>query len=424
MFIGGVMKKLQVVVILFLSALLFGNLFGQDKPSLSLTGQGTINNPTSEFYVIYDQMNYPGTNSITSQNFETVNDIFDSFAADDFALMDMTWNIESIDVLGVYSNGTGPANSVNVWIYTCNGSGGLPTDIIYSALNIIPSSGLVDGSFSIPLPVTAVLNEGWYWLCVQANMDYATGGQWLWTERTFQDFSESAWKNPGGGFGTPCTPSWGYRVTNCAVGTQPDNCFRLNGFVTPVELISFTAQTSDNGVALNWSTATETNNQGFEVERQVGSRQSEVGNSDWEVIGYVPGFGTTTEPISYSYTDSEVLAGKYTYRLKQIDFDGSFKYSPEVEVEVSVPLEFVLEQNYPNPFNPSTTVKFQIPELSFITIKVFDILGNEIETLVDEEKPAGIYELTWNATNLPSGVYFYQLRSGEFTSMKKMILLR
>ncbi|HQF43134.1 MAG TPA: hypothetical protein PK073_09495 [Ignavibacteriaceae bacterium] len=106
---------------------------------LSFAGQGTINNPASEFYVIYDQMNYPGTNSITSQNFETSLDNYDSFAADDFALMDMTWNIESIDVLGTYFNGTGPANSVNVWIYNCNGSGGLPIDIVYSALNVVPS---------------------------------------------------------------------------------------------------------------------------------------------------------------------------------------------------------------------------------------------------------------------------------------------
>jgi len=126
---------------MFFLQLLISSSFSQDKPLLTFTGQGNINNPTSEFYVIYDQMNYPGTNSITSQNFETVNDIFDSFAADDFALMDMTWHIESIDVLGTYFNGTGPANSVNVWIYTCNGSGGLPTDIIYSALNIIPSAG-------------------------------------------------------------------------------------------------------------------------------------------------------------------------------------------------------------------------------------------------------------------------------------------
>jgi N-acetylneuraminic acid mutarotase len=113
--------------------------------------------------------------------------------------------------------------------------------------------------------------------------------------------------------------------------------------IVPVELISFTSTSSGNDVILNWSTATETNNQGFEILR------STQNDNEWEVIGYVPGFGTTTEPKSYSYTDSEVFTGKHTYRLKQIDFDGSFEYSPEVEVEVSAPIEFALEQNYPNP---------------------------------------------------------------------------
>jgi hypothetical protein len=338
--------------------------------------------------------------------------------------MDMTWHIESIDVLGVYSNGTGPANSVNVWIYTCNGSGGLPTDIIYSALNIIPSAGLFDGSFSIPLQVTAILNEGWYWLCVQANMDYAAGGQWLWTERTFQDFSESAWKNPGGGFGTPCTPSWGYRITNCGVGTQPDNCFRLNGFVTPVELISFTAQKGDEGVVLNWSTATETNNQGFEVERQVGSRHSAIGNSVWEVIGYVPGFGTTTEPKSYSYTDSEVSAGKYIYRLKQIDFDGSYEYSDVVEIEWRAFNSYLLEQNFPNPFNPSTTIGFGLQNKSNVKITILNAIGEEVAVVLNEEREQGYHQIEFNAINLPSGVYFYQLRAGDFIDTKKMLLLK
>lgn len=409
------MKKLQVVVILFLSALLFGNLFGQERPSL--IGQGAGKYLPTKLAIIYDQMDNPGTNSITSQNFETVNDIFDSFAADDFALMDMTYNVESIDVLGVYYNGSGPATSVNVWFYTCNGSGGLPTDIVYSALYIIPSAGLTDGSFSIPLPVPAVLNEGWYWLCVQANMDYSSGGQWGWTGRTVQSWSESAWKNPGGGFVTICTPSWGYRVTNCAVGSDPDNCFRLNGYITPVELISFTAQTSNNGVALNWSTATETNNSGFELERM-------LQGSQYNKIAYIPGYGTTTEKHNYFYMDENLIVGKYNYRLKQIDFDGSFEYSPEVEVVVSAPLELTLEQNYPNPFNPSTTIEYQIPEISFVTLKVYDVLGKEIETLVNEEKPAGTYEITWYAEQLPSGVYFYKIQAGEYIATKKMLLIK
>ena len=409
------MKNLVLLFSVLLSIILNRGLLGQDEPSM--TGQGAGENPSSTLVVIYDQMDNPGTNSITSQNFETVNDIFDSFAADDFAFMDMTWTIESIDVLGVYYNGSGPASSVNLWIYTADGGGGLPTDIIYSALNVIPSAGLADGSFSITLPAPVVLTEGWYWLCVQANMDYTTGGQWGWTGRTVQSWSESAWKNPGGGFGTPCTPSWGYRVTNCAVGTEPDNCFRLNGAIIPVELNSFSAIGNNNEVELNWSTATETNNLGFEIERM-------LGDSKFENIAYIPGFGTSTEMHYYSYFDKDLTVDRYSYRLKQIDFNGSFEYSQTVEVEITEPYEYALEQNYPNPFNPSTKISWQSSISSWQTLKVFDVLGNEITTLINEFQPAGKYDIEFNAEALPGGVYFYRLQAGSFIQTRKMILMK
>lgn len=152
---------------------------------------------------------------------------------------------------------------------------------------------------------------------------------------------------------------------------------------------------------------------------------------EWEKIGFVPGSGTTTEPKTYSFSDTKVSEGRYTYRLKQTDFDGSYEYSPEVEVEVAVPLEFTLEQNYPNPFNPGTKIKYSVPQSSQIELKVYDVLGNLLGTLVHEQKPAGTYEITWNAANLPSGVYFYQLKATpvggqtrNFIQTKKMILLR
>jgi hypothetical protein len=185
----------------------------------------------------------------------------------------------------------------------------------------------------------------------------------------------------------------------------------------PVELKSFTATYKAGNIILNWTTATESNNQGFEVQRKI--RESEFEN-----IGFVPGFGTTTEPKSYSFTESEVSSGKYSYRLKQIDFDGSFGYSDEVEIEVSTPLEFSLVQNYPNPFNPSTKISWQSPVSSRQTLKVYDVLGNEVATLVDEEKPAGSYEIEWDAGKYPSGVYFYQLKTENYFETKKMILLK
>ncbi|MBK6914493.1 MAG: hypothetical protein IPH11_12910 [Ignavibacteriales bacterium] len=134
---------------------------------------------------------------------------------------------------------------------------------------------------------------------------------------------------------------------------------RISSDIVPVELTSFTATAERNSVSLNWQTVTETNNSGFKIERkQVGSPQSSVSNQDWNQIAFIPGFGTTTEPKSYSFVDENLSAGKYQYRLKQIDFDGTFEYSNTVEVEINSPTEFSLGQNYPNPFNPTTKIKY------------------------------------------------------------------
>jgi hypothetical protein len=197
--------------------------------------------------------------------------------------------------------------------------------------------------------------------------------------------------------------------------------------IIPVEMLSFTSEVTGNDVKLFWSTATETNNSGFEIQKQVANRQSAV--SKWEAIGFVPGFGTTTEVQNYSFVDEKLQSGNYQYRLKQVDFDGSFTYSDIIEVEVLSPNVFSLEQNYPNPYNPSTTIRYEIPEQSFVTIKVYDVLGNEIATLVNEEKPAGSYEVEFNifsdeGQNLVSGVYFYKLQVGNFIQTKKMVLTK
>ncbi len=200
--------------------------------------------------------------------------------------------------------------------------------------------------------------------------------------------------------------------------------------VVPVELISFNATLLETTVRLDWTTATETNNSGFEILKQKSGVSSQ--ESEWKKIGFVPGFGTTTEPKSYSFTDENVTTEIYKYRLKQIDYDGTFEYSNEIEVDFT-PKEFVLYQNYPNPFNPTTTIKFEIPDQAqndnvLVTLKVFDILGNEVATLVNEEKPAGEYEVEFNpesSSKYPaSGGYFYQLKAGSFVQTKKMILAK
>jgi hypothetical protein len=200
----------------------------------------------------------------------------------------------------------------------------------------------------------------------------------------------------------------------------------------PVELSSFSAVIVNNGIKLNWRTETEVSNYGFDVERQVGSRQSAVGN--WEMIGFVEGHGNSNSPKEYSFVDNNVAGGKYSYRLKQIDNDGKFEYSKVIEVDVGAPLEFELSQNYPNPFNPSTKIKFSVPVTSNVKLSVFNILGEEVQILVNETKEAGIHTINFsaiggsafggNAYTLPSGIYFYKLETRNFIQVKKMSLLK
>jgi hypothetical protein len=188
----------------------------------------------------------------------------------------------------------------------------------------------------------------------------------------------------------------------------------------PVELLSFSASFEANVVSLNWSTATELNNHGFEIDRS-----TDKGN--WRTIGFREGKGTTSEPQQYSYSDKfDIVSPKLYYRLKQIDFNGSFEYFPTafgIEVEIT-PSVFSLSQNYPNPFNPTTTIEYQLPASSKVTLKVYDVLGNEVATLLNEEKQAGIYEVMFDASNYSSGVYIYRLQAGSFIEIKKMVLMK
>lgn len=186
----------------------------------------------------------------------------------------------------------------------------------------------------------------------------------------------------------------------------------------PVELTSFVATVTASGqVELSWTTATELNNHGFQVERKV------LGG-EFLPIGYVQGNGTTTERKEYSFTDRTVEPGKYVYRLKQMDFDGSYEYSSEIEVDVHPPLHFSLEQNYPNPFNPSTKIKFGLAENTNVKVAVYNLLGELVATLVNSQLSAGFYEVEFNATSLPSGLYIYSIETPVFKDVKKMMLMK
>ncbi len=206
--------------------------------------------------------------------------------------------------------------------------------------------------------------------------------------------------------------------TGWAVGGNGTILHTTNGGnPVPVELTSFTATANGKEVTLNWSTATELNNQGFEVQRKFGS-------NEFVTVGSVKGYGTTTSPNNYTYIDKLLTSGKYFYRLKQIDFGGKYEYSQIVEVNWSPFTTYKLEQNYPNPFNPTTTIGFGIPEKGNVRLSVLNILGEEIKVLLNVEKEAGYHSIDFDASSIPSGVYFYQLRAGSFAETRKMVLLR
>jgi len=187
--------------------------------------------------------------------------------------------------------------------------------------------------------------------------------------------------------------------------------------IIPVELTSFVGSSVNGNVELNWATSTELNNSGFEIQRS-------ADGYNFIKIGFVSGYGTTTDPKAYSYTDNSAGTGKHFYRLRQIDFNGAFNYSGTIEVEVTAPTVFALEQNYPNPFNPSTLISYSIPQNTFVTLKVYDIIGNEVATLVNETKSAGNYDVRFDASNLSNGAYLYSIKTENFTSTKKMILMK
>jgi photosystem II stability/assembly factor-like uncharacterized protein len=202
-------------------------------------------------------------------------------------------------------------------------------------------------------------------------------------------------------------------------GGQGGTIMKFTGTV-PVELTSFTANTTAGKVTLNWRTATEINNSGFEIQRR-------TDDNNWLVIAFKNGNGTTTNANNYVFTDniSGLNANKLSYRLRQVDFNGQSQYSPVVLVDNLIPVNYSVSQNFPNPFNPSTVIKYQIPQNSFVSLKVYNSLGQEAATLVNGMINAGTHEVQFNASNLSSGVYYYVINAGnDFVQTKKMILIK
>jgi hypothetical protein len=186
----------------------------------------------------------------------------------------------------------------------------------------------------------------------------------------------------------------------------------------PVELISFTAEISKNGVSLNWTTATETNNSGWNIERK-------QPDQNWQSVGFVEGNGNSTTSKNYTFIDDNLTSGIYQYRLQQIDFNGSVNYSNIVEVDFNqLPEEFALYQNYPNPFNPSTTIKFDIPASAFVNLSIFNSIGENVGTIVNDQFEAGVHSVRFDASDLSSGIYFYRLAADIQVFTKKMLLIK
>ncbi len=198
----------------------------------------------------------------------------------------------------------------------------------------------------------------------------------------------------------------------------------------PVELTNFTSKVISGKVNLFWQTANEINNYGFEIQRSiVGNKQSaenrEVNPDSWIKIGFVKGAGNSNSSKNYSFIDDQLShTGIFYYRLKQIDNDGEYKYSKVISVNNNLSLDYNLEQNYPNPFNPNTSIKFSLPESGFVSIKLYNLLGREVRTIINEYKAAGSYLINFSAGGLCSGVYYYKISTGSYSSVKKMIFLK
>jgi hypothetical protein len=214
------------------------------------------------------------------------------------------------------------------------------------------------------------------------------------------------WQREGNGMPFVPAMDFSYSVSGgkryLRVATHGRSAFETDlDNIVPVELTKFTAQVINSNVELRWTTATELNNSGFEVERS-------INDGTFESISFIPGAGTTTETKQYFYTDENIY-GFLKYRLKQIDFDGHFEYSQIVTINSLTNLSFELNQNYPNPFNPITNISYILPSESNVNLTVFNAIGEAVDILVNERQPEGKYDIVWNAEDYPSGVFFYTI---------------
>jgi hypothetical protein len=212
-----------------------------------------------------------------------------------------------------------------------------------------------------------------------------------------------------------CSSGYGNITGNVTgTGTQCDTPM-------PVEMMTFSASVNKTSIILAWQTSSEINNKGFEVYRS-----GKNTNTDWTNVGFVNGNGTKTTPTNYTYSDNKLSAGKYYYRIKQVDFNGNFQYfNLNSFIEIAGPTKYELSQNYPNPFNPVTKINFSLSAGTTVSLKVYDIAGREVSTLINNKfLTADYYSLEFDASKLASGVYVYRIVTEKFTNVKKMVVLK
>jgi Secretion system C-terminal sorting domain len=309
----------------------------------------------------------------------------------------------------------------NSWIINVPATGSGTDEIFLSGLSfLVPSGGLPGGIksvtwtgyFGVNQPDTgAAIN--WKWgaaVYTHFSADYNQLGvlplhttDHAGTPENFAN-KDSCIGGATGGGSSNFTGSWS------STKNVPD-------IPLPVELSSFTSSVNGRNVSLNWETMTEKNSDKFVIEREA------IG-ANWESIGSVKAAVLSNSPKQYSFTDYKLQSGKYHYRLKMIDNDGSFEYSKVIETEVVVPKNYELSQNFPNPFNPNTVISYSLPLASNVRLIVYNSLGQTVKVLENGYKNAGTYSVNFNVTSLPSGLYFYKLEAGQFTQVKKMILLK
>jgi hypothetical protein len=387
----------------------------------------------------YDDLNGWISLGFVPQNGESVNISYTYFTKGDMAAV--KWSgFES----GIYFNDNGTLNTLPGWT---NGLTATQKGAAWADFDLDGYMDLAIGGSGLPAQVyrnvNGVLSASPVWSSSGTN----TSTQEMYAADVNRDgYPDLAlvhfgykrieiFFNIGGELET--TPSWTYIAASSAtsiafgdvngdgwldlaVGTarSPIVLFLADPLLVPVEFGTFTSEVNGNKVILNWNTLTEKNNLGFAVERK-------PKNSDnWEEIGFVKGYGTTSEPVYYSYSDIPSANGIYNYRLRQVDFDGTVSYSTLSVAEYINEISFGLSQNYPNPFNPSTIIEYIIPEDAFVDIKIYDLLGKEVKSVLSEEKSKGFYSIQINGSDLSSGIYFYKLKAGNFVETKKMVLMR